>query len=34
MKRLRLPVAQGCPLRNAQDTLAGEGAGPHFDEGR
>ncbi len=25
---------KACPLRNAQDTLAGEGAGPHFDEGR
>lgn len=25
---------KACPLRNAQDTLAGEGSGPHFDEGR
>jgi MerR family redox-sensitive transcriptional activator SoxR len=25
---------KACPLRNAQDALAGEGAGPHFDEGR
>ncbi|MFZ5506965.1 MAG: redox-sensitive transcriptional activator SoxR [Pseudomonadota bacterium] len=23
---------KACPLRNAQDALAGEGAGPHFDE--
>ena len=23
---------KACPLRSAQDALAGEGAGPHFDE--